>query len=96
MISTSSSLVIDRPSSEQGTQSPSPASRSLASQNTLLTPMKSSYQPDQQVKFLHLQAEVEVLLQELQALKKQRVTASQLGLVLRDVQTERTPEPVSV
>jgi len=30
------------------------------------------YQADQQLKYLHLQAEVEVLLQQLQALKQRR------------------------
>ena len=30
------------------------------------------YQADQQVKYLHLQAEIEVLLQELQTLKQQK------------------------
>jgi hypothetical protein len=34
--------------------------------------MKSTYQADQQVKYLHLQAEVEFLLQQLQILKQQR------------------------
>jgi hypothetical protein len=35
--------------------------------------MKSIYQADQQVKYLHLQAEVESLLQRLQTLKRQRL-----------------------
>ncbi|MFB8789688.1 MAG: hypothetical protein U7123_12720 [Potamolinea sp.] len=35
--------------------------------------MKSIYQADQQVKYLHLQAEVESLLQQLQILQKQRL-----------------------
>ena len=35
--------------------------------------MKSVYQADQQVKLLHLQAEVESLLLELQNLKQQRL-----------------------
>jgi hypothetical protein len=34
--------------------------------------VKSVYQADQQVKFLHLQAEVETLLLELQTLKQHR------------------------
>lgn len=34
--------------------------------------LKSLYQVAQQVKFLHLQAEVDLLLQHLQMLKKQR------------------------
>ncbi|OKH55968.1 hypothetical protein NIES2101_01510 [Calothrix sp. HK-06] len=36
---------------------------------------KTFYQVDQQVKFMHLQAEVECLLQELQNLNIQRLTA---------------------
>ena len=38
--------------------------------------MNSIYQADQQVKFLHLQAEVETLLLELQTLKQHRLSAS--------------------
>jgi hypothetical protein len=37
--------------------------------------MKSLYQADQQVKYLHLQAEVESLLQQLQILKQQRLAS---------------------
>ncbi len=36
---------------------------------------KPPYQVDQQVKFLHLEAEVESLLQQLQSLKQQRQVA---------------------
>jgi hypothetical protein len=39
--------------------------------------MKSLYQADQQVKYLHLQAEVESLLQQLQILQQQRLTSVQ-------------------
>jgi hypothetical protein len=38
--------------------------------------MKSPYNVDQQVKFLHLQAEVDTLLLQLQTLKQQRMTAA--------------------
>lgn len=38
---------------------------------------KFSYQAAQQVKFLHLEAEVESLLQQLQTLKQQRVAAEE-------------------
>jgi len=38
--------------------------------------MNSIYQADQQVKFLHLQAEVETLLLELQTLKQHRLSVS--------------------
>ncbi len=37
---------------------------------------KSLYQVDQQVKFLHLEAEVESLLQQLQIIKQQRLATS--------------------
>jgi hypothetical protein len=37
---------------------------------------KTFYQVDQQVKFMHLQAEVECLLQELQNLSARKLTAS--------------------
>lgn len=40
----------------------------------LIEAMKSQYQLDQQVKFLHLQAEADSLLQQLQTLKQQRQT----------------------
>ncbi|GET37058.1 MULTISPECIES: hypothetical protein [Microseira] len=45
-------------------------------QTRLTESMKNLYQADQQVKFLHLQAEVETLLVQLQALKQQRLTAA--------------------
>ncbi len=38
----------------------------------LIKAMRSQYQLDQQVKFLHLQAEADSLLQQLQAVKQQR------------------------
>jgi polyhydroxyalkanoate synthesis regulator phasin len=41
----------------------------------LIKAMKSQYQLDQQVKFLHLQAEADSLLQQLQSLKQQRQAA---------------------
>ena len=37
---------------------------------------KSPYQVDQQVKFLHLEAEVESLLQQLQNIKQQRLATT--------------------
>lgn len=42
----------------------------------MLQSKKSLYQVAQQVKFLHLQAEVESLLQQLQFLKQQRLSAA--------------------
>jgi hypothetical protein len=64
--------------------SPTPIgdSRTLSNRSTTVTGnprliklMKSTYQTDQQVKYLHLQAEVESLLQQLQILKQQRLTS---------------------
>lgn len=50
----------------------------VASNETRLTEsMKTLYRADQQVKFLHLQAEVETLLHQLQSLKRQRLTNSE-------------------
>ncbi|MDJ0725515.1 MAG: hypothetical protein QNJ38_10430 [Prochloraceae cyanobacterium] len=37
-----------------------------------MTNLKQSYQTDQQVKYLHLQAEVEILLQHLKTVKQQQ------------------------
>ncbi|HEY9601968.1 MAG TPA: hypothetical protein V6C85_10185 [Allocoleopsis sp.] len=61
--------------------SPNPAGASQTARNRLsvatddprvMKLMKSLYQADQQVKYLHLQAEVEFLLQQLQILKQQK------------------------
>lgn len=45
---------------------------------------KSLYQSDQQVKYLHLQAEVESLLQQLQTLKQQRLAPTPSGVSSRE------------
>ncbi|MCL1469700.1 hypothetical protein [Argonema antarcticum] len=47
----------------------------LANQNHLMRSKKSVYQADQQIKLLHLEADVESLLQQLQYLKQQRLTS---------------------
>ncbi len=44
----------------------------VASNDARLIQLMKSYQADQQVKYLHLQAEIEVLLQQLQTLKQQK------------------------
>lgn len=51
-----------------------PNSTSVSSPSSIsaMQPMKSPYQADQQVKFLHLQAEIESLLIQLQSLKQQK------------------------
>lgn len=45
----------------------------------ILELMKSLYQADQQVKYLHLQAEVDSLLQHQQIIKQQRLTTGKTG-----------------
>ena len=47
-------------------------SAAIASDNARLSKLMKSYQTDQQVKYLHLEAEIEVLLQQLQSLQRQR------------------------
>lgn len=47
----------------------------LANQTHLMRSMKSVYQADQQIKLLHLEADIESLLQQLQYLKQQRLTS---------------------
>lgn len=63
-------------SNSKSVQSPSkPVSAgtaSLSNGDRLIQMLKSLYQADQQVKFLHLQAEADYLLQELQTLKVQK------------------------
>lgn len=53
------------------------ATATNGSDQRLIKLMKSIYQADQQVKYLHLQAEVDSLLQQLQILQKQRLAAAQ-------------------
>ncbi|MDY7015758.1 MAG: hypothetical protein SVX43_19620 [Cyanobacteriota bacterium] len=46
------------------------------SDRSRLDKLMQSYQTDQQLKYLHLQAEVEVLLQQLQTLKQRRLAST--------------------
>lgn len=62
------------PSSTVDTQSTSNTSRTSAQRLYGNESHKSLYEAGVQVKFLHLEAEVESLLQQLQAIKKQRLT----------------------
>jgi hypothetical protein len=75
-MSTRLSSVIDSPSSVENSRSMRTSSAAVAENPRLMTLMKSMYQADQQVKYLHLQAEVESLLQQLQILKEQRQHSS--------------------
>ncbi|MGL5134330.1 hypothetical protein [Planktothrix paucivesiculata] len=65
-----------RSSTVSGTQTlDAPSSRtsgSVMSKPLTIDTMKNLYNTDQQVKFLHLHAEVETLLLELQTIKQQR------------------------
>ena len=45
----------------------------LSSDSIAFKQIRQSYQADQQMKYLHLQAEIEVLLQELQTLKRKNL-----------------------
>jgi hypothetical protein len=67
-------VISSRPTSETVQSASSVAIASQASQNNngdrLIKMLKSLYQADQQVKFLHLHAEADYLLQQLQTLKQ--------------------------
>ncbi|MCT7958366.1 hypothetical protein [Laspinema palackyanum] len=66
-------VISSRPTSETVQSASSVAIASNASQNNgdrLIKMLKSLYQADQQVKFLHLHAEADYLLQQLQTLKQ--------------------------
>jgi hypothetical protein len=76
-MSTRSSALLDAPSAIGSSQSVRNRSTVVTGNTRLLELMKSTYQADQQVKYLHLQAEVESLLQQLQILKQQRLTSVQ-------------------
>ena len=74
-MSTRSSSLIDSPRPIGDTQSVRNRSAIESDNPRLMELMKSTYQADQQVKYLHLQAEVEVLLQQLQTLKQRRLAS---------------------
>jgi len=54
-------------------------SSSSLSRPQVKQPKQPPYQAAQQVKFLHLEAEVESLLQQLQTLKQQRINSEEVG-----------------
>ncbi len=54
------------------------------------------YPADQQVKFLHLQAEVDSLLQQLQILKQQKLTSVKTDTLSQSSDANRTLERTSV
>lgn len=51
--------------------------------------MKSVYQAEQQAKFLHLQAEVDSLLQQLQTLKQQRQASADEAATGKNMREQR-------
>lgn len=75
-MSTSSTLIRPENSVTLTTESGfAPANPSGSGRIAQLT--KSVYQADQQAKFFNLQAEVESLLEQLQALKQQKLSSSE-------------------
>ncbi len=76
---TRQTLTADRPTRASGATAlvsiPETVSSVDPRQSRLLEAMKAQYRLDQQVKFLHLQAETESLLQQLKAIKQQRQAA---------------------
>ncbi|HEY9651750.1 MAG TPA: hypothetical protein V6C95_13870 [Coleofasciculaceae cyanobacterium] len=72
-MSTRSSSLIDSPRPTSAVQSRANRSTAVVGNPRLIELMKSLYQADQQVKYLHLQAEVESLLQQLEIVKQQRL-----------------------
>ncbi|HBE19784.1 MAG TPA: hypothetical protein DEG17_02320 [Cyanobacteria bacterium UBA11149] len=70
-----STALIDAPSRTNDASAATNRSNVANNDNRLLELMKSIYQADQQVKYLHLQAEVDSLLQQLKIIKQQRVVA---------------------
>ncbi|MEQ8754161.1 MAG: hypothetical protein RID09_11670 [Coleofasciculus sp. G1-WW12-02] len=77
MLNRSSSVICPpNPNREAATESDR-GTVSGTSDQRLIKLMKSIYQADQQVKYLHLQAEVDSLLQQLQILQKQRLATAQ-------------------
>lgn len=75
-VSTRSSSLIYSPSPVGDSQSMRTPRAAVTENPRLIALMKSLYQADQQVKYLHLQAEVESLLQQQQILKQQRLASS--------------------
>ncbi|NEP58814.1 MAG: hypothetical protein F6K31_17635 [Symploca sp. SIO2G7] len=77
---TPSSNLNPSPSSIGESQSAKNSSIAAPKDNRMLELMKSLYQADQQVKYLHLQAEVDSLLQYQQIIKQQRLTSGRTNL----------------
>ncbi len=74
-MSTRLSSVLDSPRPTGDSQPARKRSTAVSGDSRLMELMKSLYQADQQVKYLHLQAEVESLLQQQRILKQQRLAS---------------------
>ncbi len=74
-MSTRSSSLVCSPTPICDSQAATNPTTVAASNPRLIELMKSLYQADQQAKYLHLQAEVESLLQQLETLKQQRLAS---------------------
>lgn len=74
-MSTRSSSLLYSPRPVGDSQAVINSSSAVTGNPRLVEQMKSPYRADQQVKYLHLQAEVESLLQQLQILKQQRLAS---------------------
>ncbi|MGL5066175.1 MAG: hypothetical protein ACRC62_39905 [Microcoleus sp.] len=73
LLMSNSSSTLSRPQTQTGnSEIASSAVRSTACAARKVDLAKCPYKADQQVKFLHLQAEVESLLLQLQTIKQQR------------------------
>jgi hypothetical protein len=72
---TRSSSLLDSPRSIGESQSVKNSRVAVTGDSRLTALMKSLYQTDQQVKYLHLQAEVESLLHQQKFLKQQRLAS---------------------
>jgi hypothetical protein len=75
---TSQTLINDRAAQFSTSAEPNPAPMTISNAVPLNNQIKLPYQPTHQVELLHLQAETEALLQEIQTAKQHRVSATSL------------------
>jgi len=75
LLMSNSSSTLSRPQTQASNSEMASSSVRSSSVARKVESAKCPYRADQQVKFLHLQAEVESLLLQLQTLKQQRSTA---------------------
>jgi hypothetical protein len=75
---TSQTLINDRAVQFSTSAEPNSAPQPLGNGIPMNNQTKLPYQPTHQVELLHLQAETEALLQEIQTAKQQRISATSL------------------